>query len=35
MLYEQNLARSRREQDQLMAKFAADIDRFRELTTLN
>ena len=35
MLYEQNLARSRREQDQLMAKFSADIDRFRALHALN
>jgi hypothetical protein len=35
MLYEQNLARSRREQDQLMAKFSADIDRFKELHALN
>ena len=34
MLYEQNLARSRREQNQLMAKFDADIDRFRELHSL-
>jgi hypothetical protein len=34
MLYEQNLARSRREQNQLMAKFSADIDRFKELHTL-
>ena len=35
MLYEQNLARSRREQNQLMAKFSADIDRFKELHALN
>jgi hypothetical protein len=35
MLYEQNLARSRQEQDQLMAKFSADIDRFKELHALN
>ncbi len=34
MLYEQNLGRSRREQNQLMAKFSADIDRFEELHTL-
>ena len=35
MLYEQNLARSIEEQTQLQAKFAADIDRFKELTHLN
>jgi hypothetical protein len=35
MLYEQNLSRSRREQNQLMAKFSSDIDRFKELHTLN
>jgi hypothetical protein len=35
MLYEQNLARSRREQNQLVAKFSADIDRFKELHALN
>ena len=35
MLYEQNLARSRREQNQLMAKFDADIDRFKMLRSLN
>ena len=33
LLYEQNLARSLQEQDQLASKFAADIDRFRELNT--
>ena len=35
MLYEQNLARSRQEQNQLMAKFDSDIGRFRELRSLN
>ncbi|MCP4000719.1 MAG: hypothetical protein GY727_07400 [Gammaproteobacteria bacterium] len=35
MLYEQNLARSILEQNQLMAKFSSDIDRFKELHTLN
>jgi uncharacterized Ntn-hydrolase superfamily protein len=35
LLYEQNLARSRQEQDQLASKFAADIGRFRQLNTLN
>ena len=35
MLYEQNLARSRREQQQLMAKFESDINRFKELRSLN
>ena len=35
MLYEQNMARSRGEQTQLMAKFSADIDRFRHLYRLN
>ena len=35
MLYEQNLARSHREQKQLMAKFDSDINRFKELRSLN
>lgn len=35
MLYEQNLARSHREQEQLMAKFDSDINRFKELRSLN
>ena len=35
MLYEQNLARSKREQNQLKAKFSADINRFKELHALN
>ncbi|MGI9290298.1 MAG: DUF4124 domain-containing protein [Gammaproteobacteria bacterium] len=35
LLYEQNMARLRNEQDQLAAKFAADISRFEQLTTLN
>jgi hypothetical protein len=35
LLYEQNLARSRREQDQLASKFAADIGRFRQLNSFN
>jgi hypothetical protein len=35
MLYEQNMARSRGEQTQLMAKFSSDIDRFRQLHRLN
>jgi len=35
MLYEQNMARSRGEQTQLMAKFSADINRFRQLHRLN
>jgi len=35
MLYEQNLARSRREQNQLSAKFDSDINRFKQLHSLN
>ncbi len=35
MLYEQNLARSRQEQNQLTAKFDSDIDRLRQLRGLN
>jgi hypothetical protein len=35
LLYEQNLARLRQEQDQLASKFAADITRFDKLTSLN
>ena len=35
MLYEQNLARSKREQNQLKAKISADINRFKELHALN
>jgi hypothetical protein len=35
MLYEQNLARYHGEQNQLMAKFTADINRFRKLHSLN
>lgn len=35
LLYEQNLARLRQEQDQLASKFAADISRFEQLTSLN
>jgi hypothetical protein len=35
MLYEQNLARSKQEQAQLIAKFDADIDRFRQLHSMN
>jgi hypothetical protein len=31
LLYEQNLARSMQEQNQLASKFAADIDRFKQL----
>jgi len=35
LLYEQNLARLRQEQNQLASKFSADITRFEKLTTLN
>ena len=35
LLYEQNLARLNGEQDQLASKFAADIERFAKLTSLN
>jgi len=35
MLYERNLAKSRDEQSQLIAKFDADIDRFEELHSFN
>jgi hypothetical protein len=35
MLYEQNLARYNGEQSQLMAKFQADINRFRKLHSFN
>jgi hypothetical protein len=35
MLYEQNLAKSIAEQEELIAKFEADITRFKELRTAN
>lgn len=35
LLYEENLAKSRQEQAELMAKFDADIDRFRQLHSMN
>lgn len=35
MLYEQNLAKSQSEQEELIAKFEADITRFRELRSHN
>jgi hypothetical protein len=35
MLYEKNLAKTRAEHDTLQAKFAADIDRFRDLHSFN
>jgi hypothetical protein len=35
MLYEKNMANTRNEQNELIAKFASDIDRFRELHSLN
>ncbi|MGI9308320.1 MAG: DUF4124 domain-containing protein [Gammaproteobacteria bacterium] len=35
MLYEENLLKSKSEQNQLMAKFNNDIERFKELKTLN
>lgn len=35
MLYEQNLAKSIAEQEELIAKFEADIARFKELRTAN
>jgi hypothetical protein len=35
LLYEQNMSRLRSEQDQLASKFAADINRFNDLTSLN
>jgi hypothetical protein len=35
MLYEKNMAKTRKEKFDLNAKFAADIDRFNELHSLN
>jgi len=35
MLYERNLAKSRNEQTQLLAKFDSDIERFQDLHSLN
>jgi hypothetical protein len=35
MLYEQNLSRSRSEKTQLITKFDSDINRFRQLRSLN
>lgn len=35
MLYEQNMAKSRNEKDELLAKFDADIGRFKELHSHN